>query len=513
MSFTETDFQYDDEILRLARDPNLNKEKGKTSKLVLIIQNFPLAERTVSRLCQLALSILQTLEKIELNLRNWTFMSLDLNSSHHFDNTNPDEIKTFNNNVSMRVIESCQELTVKLNKISADMDFITKALRSLTPLEFLSDSGTLLTSLLLRNIKLKDELREKVTIAYLKAKIITIGTNLEIMLEGGSAEQKGTVESYKQFVVSLLDQLNAAIDAQNDEDKNECLAVISDMEQMFEVFKLEYAQGTDELESDGYGRDSYDGDQYSVNTKQDEFSETEDLTETSSMAHSATPLYIQPMVHSITKPQMSPSDVNSVVEQHARRGSFSSVASTSILQKSTLSEELPYLLSAFNLAKTIEEDVFHYKDNEEKQQLPKEEAESAQASVESIPPKQFPTTKHHLPQSSLYTNSQMLATPPMSASLYLYNNNSLLSKLGIKPQVISAPLPKQLNESVSFNKPPPILGPKAHPVIKAEEESLAENKENKRLVVPLTQANLTTHNLSALTLVDIRVGMETDDVE
>ncbi|QBM87333.1 hypothetical protein METSCH_B05350 [Metschnikowia aff. pulcherrima] len=510
MSFTETDFQYDDEILRLARDPNLNKEKGKTSKLVLLIQNFPLAERTVSRLCQLALSILQTLEKIELNLRNWTFMSLDLNSSHHFDNTNPDEIKTFNNNVSMRVIESCQELTVKLNKISADMDFITKALRSLTPLEFLSDSGTLLTSLLLRNIKLKDELREKVTIAYLKAKIITIGTNLEIMLEDGSAEQKGTVESYKQFVVSLLDQLNAAIDAQNDEDKNECLAVISDMEQMFEVFKLEYAQGTDEMESDGYGRDS---DQYSLSTKQDEFSETEDLTETSSMAHSATPLYVQPMVHSITKPQMSPSDVNSVVEQHARRGSFSSVASTSILQKSTLSEELPYLLSAFNLAKTIEEDVFHYKDNEEKQQLPKEEAESVQASVESIPHKQFPTTKHHLPQSSLYTNSQMLSTPPMSASLYLYNNNSLLSKLGIKPQVISAPLPKQLNESVSFNKPPPILGPKTHPVIKAEEESLAENKENKRLVVPLTQANLTTHNLSALTLVDIRVGIETDDVE
>lgn len=132
MSYTELDIaeSYDDPILTLARDANLNKEKGKTAKLLLIIQGFPIAERKVSRLCNLSLSILQALEKIDLNLKNWAFMSLDINSTNHFDNANPDEIKIFNTNVSLRVISSCQELTVKLNKITADIDFITSALRS-----------------------------------------------------------------------------------------------------------------------------------------------------------------------------------------------------------------------------------------------------------------------------------------------------------------------------------------------------------------------------------------------
>ncbi|GEQ71870.1 hypothetical protein JCM33374_g5556 [Metschnikowia sp. JCM 33374] len=530
MSFTETGYQYEDEILRLARDPNLNREKGKTSKIISIIQNFPLAERTVSRLCQLSLSILQTLEKIELNLRNWAFMSLDLNSSNHFDNSNPDEIKTFNNNISVRVIDSCQELTMKLNKISADMDFITKASRSLTPLEFLSDSGTLLTSLSLRNIKLKDELREKITIAYSKAKLITIGTNLETMLEGGTAEQKSTVESYQQFVVSLLGQLNDAIEAQNEEDKNECLAVISDMEQMFEVFKLEYAQGWNDPPSPPSQEkeiaipDTPDQSSYSIGSRRDDFSELEELTETSSTINSISHSYSQPMVHSITKPLHSAhSDSGSVVEQHVRRGSFSSVASTSVLQKSTLSEELPYLLSAFDSAKTLEEDVFHFKgdDDHVKEKSPTEEKPPSSKSKtvqEHVAPKQFPATKNHLPQSSLYSNSQILTTPsPVSARSYLYSNNSMLSKLGIKPQVISTTLPRHLSDSVSFNKPQYINLPKTQASIEAPERPQQEgsdNKENKHdVVAPLTRANLDTHNLSALTPVDIRMDVASDYVE
>lgn len=531
MSYTKTDYPYEDEIIRLARDPNLNREKGKTSKLILIIQGFPLAERTVSRLCQLSLSILQTLEKIELNLRNWAFMSLDLNSSNHFDRSNPDEIKTFNNNVSVRVVDSCQELTVKLNKISADMDFITKALRSLTPLEFLSDSGTLLTSLSLRNIKLKDELREKVTIAYLKAKLITIGTNLETMLQGGSADQKSTVESYKQFVVSLLGQLNTAIDAGDEEEKNECLAVISDMEQMFEVFKLEYAQGLNQEPEPVILDDTVAITDVPVPTKtntldvadqlictetskHEEYSEMADLTETSSMAPSSYPLYSQPMVHSITKPA---SDLGSIIEQHARRGSFSSVASTSILQKSTLSEELPYLMTAFNLAKTIEEDVFHFKDDPQEkspQPLLQNKKVDPRARTETKPHKQFPVPKHHLPASALYSNSQMLPSPPpVSASSYLYSNNSLLSKLGIKPQVISTTLPKQhLNESISYNKGGYLALPKTPVMIEGGEAH--DNKENKEDgLVPLTRANLDTHNLTALTPIDINVGETCDYVE
>ncbi|OBA20208.1 hypothetical protein METBIDRAFT_78662 [Metschnikowia bicuspidata var. bicuspidata NRRL YB-4993] len=506
MSYTETDYQYEDDILRLARDPNLNREKGKTLQLVLIIQGFPLTERAVSRLCQLSLSILQTLEKIELTLRNWAFMSLDLNSSNHFDHSNPHEIKTFNNNVSVRVIDSCQELTMKLNKISADMDFITKSLRTLTPREFLSDSGTLLTSLSLRSIKLKDQLREKISIAYLKAKLITIGMDLESMLQGGTSDQKATVESYKQFVASLLGQLNAAVEAQDDEQKNECMAVINDMEQMFEVFKLEYAQGLNE-EPSAYAESSeqqvHSPLLFSASSKHEEFSDLEDLTDTASTTHSNSQIYSQPMVHSITKPHTPTTDEGSVVEQHARRSSFSSVASTNVLQKSTISEELPYLMSAFSLAKTLEEDVHHFKDSGEKEETAPTNAaqiKSDKQTAEAHTQKQFSSTRHHLPKSSLYSSSQILQAPPAgSASSYLYSNNSLLSKLGIKPQVISATLPNPQQSTFGIGRHN-VFAQRTNAIEAAAQRKSddQEDKENKvELMVPLTRANLNTHTLAA----------------
>ncbi|RKP28764.1 hypothetical protein METBISCDRAFT_20222, partial [Metschnikowia bicuspidata] len=337
--------EFEDEILRLARDPELNRQRNKTSRLVLLIQNFSVAERKVARLCHLSLKILQTLEKIELNLKNWAFLSLDINSANHFDASNSDEIKLFNTNVSVRILSSCQELTVKLNKVSADIDFITKALRSLTPIEYISDSGTLLTSLTLRSIRLKDKLRRKVTIAYLKATLITIGTDLEVMLSDGLDEQQATISSYRQFVVSLLGQLNQAVEDENEEDINECFAVISDMKQMFDAFKLETAQKfTKDLLVASKTRDegflTLDGSEFTIN---------DDLTWTS---QGSLPLYLRPVVRSITRPSSADGE-----NEHHSKGLVLSFASNSILQRSTISEELPYLMLAFNLAKSLEDDM------------------------------------------------------------------------------------------------------------------------------------------------------------
>jgi len=239
MSLADIDV-YEDPILKLAKDPNLNKEKEKTKELIHIIHSFPLTERKVSKLCQLSLTILQSLEKIELNLKNWAFLSLDINSENHFNKDNNEDIKNFNNNVSLKVLNNCNEFNRKLNKISVDLDYITKSLRTLTPLEYILDSGTLLTSLTLRNIRLKDEISDKITIAYLKAKLITIGTDLETMLVDD--EDNSTAVTYKNFVVSLLKQLNNAIEMEDTSAKYECLAVINDMEQMFNVYKLDRIQ-------------------------------------------------------------------------------------------------------------------------------------------------------------------------------------------------------------------------------------------------------------------------------
>lgn len=499
-SFSSDD-SYDDEILRLARDPELNRQKNKTSRLILLILGFSIAERKVSRLCQLSLKILQTLEKIELNLKNWAFLSLDINSSNHFDASNTDEIKLFNTNVSVRVLATCQDLTVKLNKVSADIDFITKALRTLTPIEYISDSGTLLTSLTLRSIRLKDELRRKITIAYLKATLITIGSDLETMLSDGLEEQLATVSSYKQFVVSLLDQLNQAIEEENDEDVNECFAVISDMEQMFEVFKLETAQKarqelvpvkTSGEEASPLLDESVDGSEFSVSE------------EPNWPSQASSQLYLRPIVRSITKPSTSET------ASHHRSGLVSSFASTSILQKSTISEELPYLMSAFNLAKTLEEDMHHFKDEDDTVSSPNASAPPA-ARPSTTSQSHFLDHSSKLPRTALYSNSQILSQPMSSPSSYLYANNSLLSKLGIKPQVITANLPSHMSESsLSSSGESKFLISLSSTTFdeSKEDESKKDVKAIQGRLIPLTKENLATHNLTALSTVDIELGAD-----
>lgn len=510
-SFSSED-GYEDEILNLAWDPELNRQKNKTSRIILLILNFSLSERKVSRLCQLSLKILQTLEKIELNLKNWAFLSLDLNSANHFDASNSEEIKIFNTNVSVRILTSCQDLTLKLNKVSADMDFITKALRSLTPIEYISDSGTLLTSLTLRSIRLKDELRRKITIAYLKATLITIGSDLESMLSDGMADHQATVTTYKQFVVSLLEQLNKAIEDENDEDVNECFAVISDMEQMFEVFKLETAQkATRDIvlssKSGEYEPDSEDNSsEIATSIDGSELAINDDLTWTS---HGSSPQYTRPMVRSITKPSLAEGN------EHHRKGLVSSLASTNILQKSTLSEELPYLMSAFNLAKTLEEDMHHFKDEDD------EDNTYAQHKAQSIPEStklsSTPQKSHFLdhsgilPKTTLYSNSQILTQPLSSPSSYLYANNSLLSKLGIKPQIITTNIPSPLSESSLSSSGDSKYLISSTSSNDQERKNLTDGKEEKHYqnrLIPLTTENLATHNLTALTSGDIDLGAD-----
>lgn len=425
----------------------------------------------MSRLCQLSLTILQTLEKIELNLKNWTFFSLNLNSADHFDPDNTEEIKEFNNSVSLKVINSCQDLTKKLNKISADVDFITTALRTLSPLEFISDSGTLLTSLTLRNIKLKDELRDRVTIAYLKAKLITIGTDLEAMLAYGSSEEHQTMATYKKFVVSLMKQLNDAVDNDDIEDRNECLAVICDMEQMYEAYKLEHAQH-----------------------KLSDFASKSSPTDTDDSDHTAVPPYDYGNNYKKGN-HYSDSEYEST-----RRGSTSTVGSAGPLQRSMLGDELPNLLSAFHPEKANSTTLTHSERKDHK----KDEKHQNQDHLATSSILNFPKVKNHLPDTSLYSGSEFIPQQSYpSAASYIKTNNSWLAKLGIRPQVITADIP----ETQEVEKKQKLLS-------YTEEEDTEDKhngnkeQENGQALTPLTRQNLETHTMSLLSQDSL-----SDDVE
>lgn len=532
---------YEDPIIRLTRDPDLNKEKEKTHELIRLINGFPPKERRVLKLCLSSFAILQSLEKMSLKLRNWEFMSLDINSNYHFKNED-DQIKDFNHNLADKVLEACKELNKKLNKIANDIDVITRASKTLTPLEFISDSGTMLTSLVLRNIKLKNEIVDALTVAYSKAKIIVIGRDLEAMLSDSNEQDEATILSYKTFIVSLLKQLNMALETDDNETKYECMAVVNDMEKIFDAFKLEKVKeaalstyqndsSLDEEEFDirQYEDDSIPQEQYlmakaakdrhlsppSTNTatphmghRKKNVSDSSSLTTPHSVMidddtdydsdigsnsfYSSS--YTQPpLIHSITKA----GDSKSV----HRKDSFSLISNSSILQKTTISDELPYLMTAFNSAKNIEEDITHFKEknvNNTTNQQPKTKRKVEEKKQESNKERHFAGHSAYLPQTSLYSESTILSRPPQStlASSYLYSNNSLLSKLGIKPQVISTEMSqRELNDSTRSNQLT-VSKERIYSIkdYKDEEES---NKENNPITA-LTRANLESHTFSSL---------------
>lgn len=536
---TEID-TYEDPIISLANDPNLNKEVDKTNKLIGLISGFSLAERKVSKLCQLSLTILQTLEKIELNLKNWAFLSLDINSNDHFNNDNTN-IKDFNNSISMKVLTDCHEMNKKLSKISVDLDYITKALKSLTPIEYILDSGTLLTSLTLRNIKLKHELTDKVTVAYLKAKLITIGTELEGMLTDDQSDT--TVNTYKAFVASLLKQLNSAIEDEDMTEKHECLAVISDMEKMFDAFKLEKAEEAFKEEQERQREETeralkeqakallqlepphhahhmhatksprldIQSPKFSHNQSEDDSDSIYDLEMGSSMYGST---YTAPMIHSITKSQPA----------HAQQTRHSveplSASGSSFLHKTTIAEEMPYLMSAFDLARNVEEDIRNFKEeddtkSESKSKSPKSDLKSSlsddSSTLSGRSSVHYPSHKSNLRETPLTSESTILQEPPKnSAFSYLYSNNSLLSRLGIRPQVITTDLPtQQTGRELGLNTSVNITPQRAKPRQEItngtkgtiEDKTEKDDKEN-TMIKPLTQKNLATHTFSSLNVIN-----------
>ncbi|ODV80122.1 uncharacterized protein CANTADRAFT_49849 [Suhomyces tanzawaensis NRRL Y-17324] len=497
---------YEDPIIRLIQDPNLNRDKAKTSELIKIISGFPLAERKVSKLCLSTFAILQTLEKLSLTFKSWEFLSLDFNSEYHFSNQD-DKLKRFNNNVADKVITTCNEMNKKLNRISIDIDSITKASRTLSPVEYISDSGTLLTSLVLRSIKLKNEVVDNLTVAYLKAKLILIGKDLEAMLM--DAEDDTTILTYKNFIVNLLKQLNSAIELEDAESKYECLAVMNDMEKMFDAFKLEKVREVAVRKSKDEEPEDTENDQEELhphnstpNTQQlvsddDVDFDYSDSDVGSNSLYSST-LSQPPMIHSITKSHVDSSP------RVTRRDSVSSLSTSTLLHKTTISDEMPYLMTAFSSAKNIEEDISHFQEEEkivpQFKKRPEKEYRSREKEVEKKE-KHFYSHKPKLPENSLYSESVILSQPtPGSspASSYLFSNNSLLSKLGIKPQVITTDVPHGKELAVTGKLNQPQQQQKLPLAIEASDDE-DTNKENKKLLTPLTKANLETHTFSKLT--------------
>ncbi|KAG7661615.1 uncharacterized protein J8A68_004884 [[Candida] subhashii] len=529
MAYVETRQPYYDPVISLVTDPNLNKDQTKSTELIRLIQNI--TERKVSKLCSSAFIILQTLDKLHLKLKSWEFLSLDYNSQYHFEQESNSDIKQFNTGVADKVLVACTELNRKISKISSDIDFISKSSRTLTPIDLISDSGTMLTSLILRIIKLKNELTELLSISYSKAKLILIGQELEVIMSNDDDEEnkdRSTVDAYKAFISGLLRQLNDAIDQADNDAKYECLAMINDMERMFEKFKLE--RMVDSIEQSLIEETALvtattpTHDDAHLHPQQRRYSDVtySEFDFDSSDSDINTSVSQQqhlhaPMVHSITRNQ--PKD------------SLSAASTSSSTHKSTITDELPYLMTAFSSVKNMEEDISHYTNtnsprgplsptsSSNRSSPPSGIATAASSTIfrkssmplgPSLPPnfneqqqQQQQQAQHrrpffhkasHLPQSSLYSESSIVGDniqARLPNPYVLTSNSSFLSKLGIRPQVISVP-----SENATTSTPGIMIEDKKV----AEDDEDKENQEKGLRL--LTTENLRSHEIMKLDMIE-----------
>lgn len=459
---------YTDLIISLVQDPNLSKDKCKSSELIRLIHEI--SERRINRLCSTSFIILQELENIQLKFKSWEFLSLDFNSDNHFSNDD-NNIKDFNAGVANKVISACTDLNVKIAKISSDIDLISKNSRTLSPKDLMSDAGTMLTSLLLRIIKLKNDVVEQLSISYSKARLIIIGEELEMW------EDENTVMYYKSFIVALLQQLNDAVEQGDGDAKYECLAVINDLEKMFEKFRieklidktLEDSRHEHDVQEKQKGEEEEEEEAVQAKASVDETMTTMATTPQSTIStHGKTQEHLQhhfryedhlDSVDSETdyydKHETSPDDMYSEYSMFSSSPQLPMVHSiTSVKDQDSISnyhgsitEELPYLMTAFSSAKNFTNDVKHYKLEEEKENKPVKTKPIPVPGNPSPQPKKPFFHKTNLPNSSLYSESNVIHPP-------LYSS-SVLRTFGIKPQVIS--VPKDAVEKKKTTKDKPLL--------------------------------------------------------
>ncbi|GMG52207.1 unnamed protein product [Ambrosiozyma monospora] len=377
---------YSDPLIQLLKDPNLNKEKEKTKELIQIINEI--TDVQVKAWCIESFEILRDLEKIELKLNNWEFQTLDFNleiqtkelqkkqllqqqqTSSPKKQRSPDSVfaaeseelekRKINSELAKRVSNHCLELHKLLAELSIEIDELNSFNRQMSPLQRISDPGTILTELSLRVIKLKNTLSDEISIHYSKARLVTIGIALEKLIDdedrtsSADSDDDGviteeTVNNYKNFINNLLLQLNECVSNGDTIGAMECISIVNDVEKMFESMRIQKLQAQQQkrlMSSEPLEKvSSYPGLTRSETPLSSSFDDT---------------LYSGEFDEYDENAEMNKSlSTIKIGQRRQKRYNDDGIEfdESSSLQKTTISAELPGLMSAFEEAKATEEEL------------------------------------------------------------------------------------------------------------------------------------------------------------
>lgn len=268
--------EYNDPVLSLIASDEIT-----ALSLQLVLRSLPLTDKPLIKYINKAFTVLIELSNLLHKISaGWEFMALEktiqltikqnykrFKKSHKNKNDQQeDKTRSFDTNIAKTVVKKDLEYHQVLYELNISIIDINKLVTSFTPMQYVSDAGVVLTNLSLKIIELKNQLSERINVSYSKAKLIIMGSDLEGLLDdfktgayGSSADGKesdsnsiiganhpiisndlaATIEGYKEFVVTILNQLDEAQQSQESEEINECLAVIGDLEKMFDALMKE----------------------------------------------------------------------------------------------------------------------------------------------------------------------------------------------------------------------------------------------------------------------------------
>ncbi|CDR46704.1 CYFA0S25e01156g1_1 [Cyberlindnera fabianii] len=340
---------YVDPILNTDFDPQNLKE---------LTQSFPPYYQKITHQCSLALKCYKQLLALQYQTNAWEFATLKASVNLNFNHATATGARTFDIKIAKKVLDKCNtiddEISIKHRpRISQLIHFI----KLLSVEEYLSDPGTLLLKVYFKLLNLKNELTELLNVAYTKAKLLVIAYELTKIMEMIDEEEnpvaldntdfQSTLNSYKDFVGVLIDQLDRAVADKDSDQIEECLGILSDVEKMYESVRMNFFFTEEWNDWENEQQELLSASIYTESSTSSPHTESYQMTRflNEKQTTSSTP--------------MAPPHTSKV----SRRGSVSSTASSSIFARpgsSTISEELPYLMQAFDEARDLERELSTY---------------------------------------------------------------------------------------------------------------------------------------------------------
>lgn len=324
---------YVDPVLSVVEQSELS-----SSSIQQLTSTFPSYYSKITSQCSAVLKVYKQLLSIQYKLNSWELATL--RHSVNFNFQLHTDARKFDIKIAQKALQKCLELDAELDAIATHkISHFVKVIQSLSIEEYLSDPGTLLLKIYFKAIHLKTELVQDVSIAYTKAKLLIISYELTQIVDTMDREEnpivpdntdfQSTLHSYKDFVSVLIDQLDRAVEQKDMDQIEECLGILNDVEKMYESVRVNFF----------------------IN---EEYNEWEQDTQNLLLSAAAS-----------TAGSDEYQDAKS--QQRSRRTSLSSTTSSlnfstlsSRVTNGTISEELPYLMQAFNEAKNLEQEISNY---------------------------------------------------------------------------------------------------------------------------------------------------------